>query len=88
MSVTPIPTPAKIVIPSLTPKQILLAIAFAVTQAVAFGILTPGVGQTIVAIGGIVIPAAFSIASALHLGLVHAAIVKAAPPGTTVTLKS
>lgn len=62
---------------SITPQLVITVVGWIVSQAVAFGVLTSGVSQTIVAIGGIVIPAAFSIAAALHLGRVHAAKVTA-----------
>lgn len=75
----PAPAPAPVVInPSkltINPQLIASVLAFIVTQALAFGILTPSTGQTIIAIGGIVIPAAIAIASALHLGQVHAAMI-------------
>ncbi len=73
--ITPAPAPLKL---TLTPALIVQAIAFIVTQAIAYGILDPSTGQTIVSIGGIILPAAFALASSLHLGLVHSAVVKSA----------
>ena len=66
-------------IPSLTitPQLVINAIGAIVTEAVAFGLLNGGIAQQIVALGGIVIPAVFSIAQALHLGKVHAALIAA-----------
>ena len=64
--------------PTLTPKLVISALTWIITQAVAFGILNTGTAQTIVSIGGIVIGAAFAIASGLHLGQVHAAQVTSA----------
>lgn len=60
---------------TLTPQLLANAIGAIITEAVAFGILNTGTAQTIVGIAGIVIPAAFAIAQALHLGHVHAALV-------------
>jgi hypothetical protein len=42
--------------PDITPAQVLAIVKFAVTEAVAFGLLQQGTGQDIVAIAGIVLP--------------------------------
>lgn len=70
-------TPTKL---TLTPQLLVNTLGSIITEAVAFGILDAGLGQTIVAIAGIVIPAAFSVAQGLHLGRVHAAVVAKTVP--------
>lgn len=67
--------------PSITPQLAISALAWIVTQLVAFGLLDAGTAQTLVSAGGIVIPAVFALAVSLHLGKVHAAqIVAVAAP--------
>lgn len=75
--------------PTFNPQLLMQALAAIVTEAIAFGILSPSTAQTIIALGGIVLPAAFAIAQALHLGRVHAAQVTAAAvaPVAPVALK-
>lgn len=75
---TPSAAPVSVQIPSITPQLVISAVTWIITQAVAFGILNTGTAQTVVAVGGIVIGAAFALASALHLGRVHAAAIAAA----------
>lgn len=60
-------------LPTLTPSLVADVLGFIVAEAVAFGLIDAGTSQTIIAIGGVVIPAAFAIAQALHLGKVHVA---------------
>ena len=61
------------VAPSVTPHLVISVLGFIVAEAVSYGILNSGTSQVIISIGGIVIPAAWAIAAALHLGHVHAA---------------
>jgi hypothetical protein len=65
--------------PAITPAQIGAVLTFVVSQAVAFGWLDPGKGQTYVAIGGIVVSAAWKIADAYLRG--QRAVAVAANPG-------
>lgn len=68
--------------PTINPQLLASVLGWLVAQGVAFGLLDPGTAQTVVAVGGIILPAAVAIASALHLGRVHAAQI--APPPVPV----
>lgn len=72
--------------PSITPAQIAAFLTFVVSQAIAFGWLDPGKGQTYVSIGGIVVAAVWKVADA-YLRAERAKAVAANPAAFNVTPK-